>query len=111
MIKYNTGVDPKVLDSKLQKALFFIDKASTFDIIATSGLRTVAENKAVGGVPDSAHLKGMALDLACNDSKSRFWIVYWVLMSGITRIGIGKEHIHIDVDLTKPNPIIFFDNM
>jgi uncharacterized protein YcbK (DUF882 family) len=110
MIKYNAGVDPKVLDLKLQKALFFISKASTFDIIATSGLRSPEHNASVGGVPDSAHLKGMALDLACLDDKSRYWIVYWAFMAGVKRVGIATDHVHLDIDYSKMTPCMFFDN-
>ena len=35
----------------------------------TSGYRTAERNKQVGGVPDSAHTKGHAADIACSSGK------------------------------------------
>lgn len=110
MIKYNPNVDVKALNQKLQKALFFLSKASTFDIIATSGLRTPEHNAEVGGIPSSSHLTGLAIDLACADSKQRFSIVYWAFLAGFKRIGIAPDHIHLDIDLQKINPVLFLEN-
>lgn len=41
-------------------------------ITVTSGYRSPAVNKAVGGSATSYHSKGMAADLKCNDSKKLF---------------------------------------
>jgi hypothetical protein len=110
-IKYNPGVNPKLLDQKLQKALFFIDKASTFEIICTSGLRTPEHNAEVGGSPTSSHLKGLACDFSTPDSKTRYWIRYWAYMAGIRRLGQPKigDHLHLDIDYTKVNPCDFIE--
>jgi len=41
----------------------------------TSGYRCIAHNRAVGGVKDSAHTKGLAADIACSDSRTRGYII------------------------------------
>ena len=44
-------------------------------IRVTSGYRTPAHNKAVGGVPTSDHVKGYAADIITTDNKKAFsWI-------------------------------------
>ena len=41
----------------------------------SSAYRCSKHNKAVGGVPDSAHTRGYAVDIRCVDSHSRFVIL------------------------------------
>ena len=67
----------------------------------TSGYRTEARNKKVGGVPSSAHVKGLAADIACTDSTKRMMIVRALLEVGFTRIGIADTFIHVDNDISK----------
>lgn len=76
-------------------------------VYISSGYRTKEHNLAVGGVSDSAHLKGLAADLSCNDSRERFEIVRIALIIGIRRIGIANTFVHIDSDETKDQDIIW----
>ena len=41
-------------------------------ITINSGYRTPEQMKKVGGKPGSSHLKGLAVDIACNNSTDRF---------------------------------------
>ena len=68
----------------------------------TSGVRTEAHNRKVGGVSNSSHLLGYAADIACTDSVKRHKIITSLLKAGFTRIGIAKTFIHVDNDPNKP---------
>ena len=74
--------------------------------VITSGFRTVAENNAVGGVPDSAHLTGEAADIACSDSQSRLKVVSALLQVGFTRIEVCPLHVHADISVTLPQNVM-----
>ena len=75
-------------------------------IYVNSGYRTEAHNEKVGGKPASSHLKGLAVDIACSESRERFNLIQLFLKYGISRIGIAKNFIHIDIDNDKaPNVI------
>lgn len=73
----------------------------------TSGFRCEKRNREVGGVPDSAHIKGLAADIYAADSKTRFKIVEALIEVGIQRIGIAKGFIHADIDMDKPRPALW----
>ena len=72
-----------------------------------SGYRTVAHNKRVGGVKSSSHLKGLATDISCSDSRSRFIIITALIDAGFNRIGIAKTFIHVDCDVDKSRNVIW----
>jgi len=44
-------------------------------IYINSGYRTEAHNEKVGGKPASSHLKGLAVDIACSESRERFNLI------------------------------------
>jgi len=66
-----------------------------------SGLRSVEHNRAVGGVADSSHLKGLAADIACTRF-TRSTIVDALRAVGFTRIGVAANFVHCDLDPDKP---------
>lgn len=81
----------------------------------TSGFRTRQENDALPGAVQgsSAHCSGLAVDLGVSTSHEVCRIVQAALEVGIDRIGIYVDkdwqprHIHLDVDLEKPEEVIF----
>lgn len=70
-----------------------------------SGYRCEAHNRAVGGVQDSAHTKGYAVDIKCSGDASRKLIIAAVKKAGFTRIGIANSFIHVDNDPSKPQNV------
>jgi len=78
----------------------------------TSGYRTKEHNiaiyKKLGKKPiESSHLKGVACDIACSDSRARFLIINALLEVGFTRIGIANNFIHVDSDCEKSQNVIW----
>lgn len=99
----------KNLDIELVKML---DKARTIagiPFMINSGFRTAEHNKKVGGVANSAHLTGKAVDLRATNNSEIFTIVNASMQAGFKRIGINwdSKFVHIDIDNTKPNPTIY----
>ena len=67
-----------------------------------SGYRTKEHNAIVGGRVGSSHLKGLAVDLHCNNSVDRTNLLKAIYKNGINRVGIAKSFLHIDIDNNKP---------
>ncbi len=95
-------MDPKLLD--------MIDEAREIygkPIRVTSGYRTEAHNRKVGGVDSSSHLKGLAIDVACVRSDDRFKMLNALLEVGFNRIGVAGTFIHVDIDKDKSQNVIW----
>ena len=73
----------------------------------TSSFRTPEYNAKIGGSKNSAHLRGKAVDIACDNSGERWQIVSALLKVGFRRIGIGKTFIHVDLDDSLPQNVIW----
>ena len=73
-------------------------------MIITSGFRCPEHNKTVGGIEDSAHMKGLAADIKCNNSTYRFHLINALIRVGFKRIGRYDNFIHADLDEDKPQP-------
>lgn len=78
----------------------------------TSGFRIEAdierlEKEGYKVSKNSSHLKGVAADIACTDSITRYIIIDALLKAGFTRIGIAKTFIHVDSDLDKTQNCIW----
>lgn len=98
------GIKKELVD-KIQDAHDMLPEHSF--IFINSGYRCQKHNEIVGSVPDSAHTKGLAADIKCEDSKERFNLVTALFEVGFTRMGIGRTFIHVDLDKTKPRNAIW----
>lgn len=88
---------------------FKLDRAREFfggPIILTCGYRSPEHNAEIGGVPDSAHTKGMAADIKAPQDHSMREKLMWSLGSaGFRRVETAPKHFHVDIDdKDKPSP-------
>ena len=97
----------QMMDKTLLEMLDEVRDKFDKPIHITSGFRTPAHNEAVGGVETSSHLKGLAVDIACNNSTDRFDLINCLLDVGFSRIGIGNTFIHADIDQDKTQGVIW----
>jgi len=97
----------KNMDSTFLEMLENARENANIPFKINSGFRTKKRNKKIGGVANSSHLKGLAVDIKCVDSRSRFIIINSLLDSGFTRIGVAKTFIHVDLDYNKSPQVIW----
>jgi len=90
------------LVEKLQRAR----DATGVPFVIQSGVRCKKHNASEGGTKDSAHLSGLAADILCPNSHIRYRMIT-VLIHLFSRIGIGATFIHVDIDPTKPQEVIW----
>lgn len=76
--------------------------------IINSGYRCPKHNKAVGGVDNSSHVLGYAVDIKVTSTRNRFLILNALLEVGFNRIGIYNTFIHADVDPTKSSNVVWY---
>lgn len=72
-----------------------------------SGYRTIEHNEKVGGRHWSAHRKGKAADIRCDNTVLRYMIIKEAIKLGINRFGIGASFLHLDVDDTLPGNVMW----
>ena len=75
-------------------------------ITINSGYRCPEHNKAVGGVNDSEHVTGEAVDISCTTSQLRYELVELSLCR-FQRIGIAKTFLHFGVGKAKSQDVIW----
>ncbi len=95
-----TGKNHTVAELKVE-LVNMLDKAREISGVPyrlTSGFRTVTENKAVGGVTNSSHLRGWGVDIYCTTSTRQ------AILRGLLNCGVEvfiedcPNHIHVDMD-------------
>ena len=72
----------------------------------SSGYRPEEANLKAGGVKNSSHLKGLAVDIKVKNSRERYKLLF-ILMNYFHRIGVAKSFIHVDIDEDKPQGVIW----
>lgn len=97
------------MDERMIQRLDLARSIAKVPFVITSAIRCLKHNKDVGGIDDSAHLKGHAADIECSDSRKRFLIIEALLRVGFNRIMIYDNFIHVDNDETKPAQVMWID--
>ncbi len=121
-LKYFNEKDDPLIIGLTDELLMHLDSAreiAGIPFLITSGKRTADGNSVLkGAVADSAHLTGQAVDLHVEDD-----FHFYKMMMGLTRAGFRRfglyfavdpvskilmpRHIHVDVDLSKPQDVVF----
>ena len=76
-------------------------------MVVTSGYRCPAHNAKINGATNSSHLRALAGDFATPTSTHRYRILEAAIAVGVNRIGIGDTFIHLDVDRSLPQCVIW----
>ena len=103
-----------------EETILALDSLRSFigrPITITSSLRTLTQNMAVDGATNSAHLlqpDGLysAVDFTISvpilDDEIRYIVISKLLLDGIERVGLYRNHFHIDTE--KRKPAIWFED-
>lgn len=70
----------------------------------------LTETVAKGGshAANTAHARGLAVDIRAHDSVTRFKIVKALLDAGFVRVGVYDRHVHADVDASLPQGVLWW---
>ena len=66
-------------------------------MIINSGYRCEKHNKEIGGSQNSAHTRGLAVDIKCDNSPDRY-ILLPLLTKIFKRVGVYNGWLHADID-------------
>jgi zinc D-Ala-D-Ala carboxypeptidase len=92
---------------ELLKVLSNLEEDIGEELEYNSGYRCEQCNREAKGAKNSAHLRGYAVDIKCNTSRLRYLILSAVAVIGVNRIGVGKTFIHIDVDPSLAEKVVW----
>jgi len=96
------------MDYEFVRKLDTLRELCGFSFVIHSGYRSPGHNAELpDAVPDSAHTQGLAADIGTPTSGMRFALVRHALASGFRRVGIGKTFVHLDMDETKPQDVVW----
>lgn len=95
------------MDEQFLRKLDKIRERAGIPLLLTCAYRTRQHDLNMGRSGNSAHTKGLAVDIRCNASITRAKIIEAAMFWGITRIGIGKTFVHIDADQSLPQHVIW----
>lgn len=95
------------MDTAFLNRLDSVREAAGIPLKLSSAYRSKEYEKKKKRSGNSAHTRGLAVDIVCNASATRFKIVNAALKCGFKRIGIGKTYIHLDADTSLPQNVIW----
>ena len=103
---YENCVDSyQFMNESFLEALFKVRSQIDFPLVVTSGYRCKKHNKAVGGVPFSAHTRGVAVDVSIRSSLQRYELIEQLVYHGLS-FGVYSNFIHIE--LKRGDPQCFY---
>lgn len=97
----------KQMDAGFLNLLDEVREAAGIPLVLASAYRSKEWDESKGRSGNGAHTKGLAVDIRCYSSATRYKIVAAALGCGFRRIGIGKTFVHLDDDPTLPQGVIW----
>ena len=97
----------KHMDVEFLNKLAQARKIAAVGFKITSGYRSPEHNEKVGGVANSSHTLGHAVDIYAPTSRQKYIIINALLQAGFDRIGVAKNFIHVDDDPSKNEEVIW----
>jgi len=104
-IRCNCGCGSFILNTAFFRMLLTARFTAGIPFVIRSWTRCPDHNRAEGGVADSSHLRGLAVDIATRDSHERFVILRALMQAGFPRFGIHANYIHVSNNPDKPSGI------
>lgn len=108
--EFELCVPPCDIDDMSPNLLSVLDKIrdmAGIPLVLNCAYRSVEYDLAKGRSGGSAHCAGLAVDIRCTTSVNRFKILKAAITCGVRRIGIGKNYIHLDIDKTLPQNVMW----
>lgn len=99
--------DISQMDADFLALLDRVREKAGIPLVLTCAYRSKEYDLSKGRSGNSAHTRGLAVDIRCFSSATRFKIVKAAIECGIRRIGIGKTFIHLDNDFSLPQGVIW----
>ena len=98
--EFRKCVPPCTIDDMQQVFLDKLDELRFYagiPLVLNCAYRSVEYDKKKGRSGKSAHCAGLAVDIRCTTGQNRLKILRACYRAGITRIGIGRTFIHVDM--------------
>lgn len=95
------------MDANLLTMLDNLRENVGFPIIINCAYRSREWDLSKGRSGNGAHTKGLGVDIRCSDSSKRFKIIVAAIELGFKRIGIADTFIHLDIDDSLPQGVIW----
>ena len=95
------------ISQDLVNSLERLESVLGHELTFSSGYRCEACNAAAGGVKNSAHMRGLAVDISASSSADRYHLIYSAIRQGFARIGIGRNFVHLDIDFSLPMHVLW----
>lgn len=95
------------MDAAFLERLDAVREAAGIPLVLNCAYRSREWDLARGRSGNSAHTRGLAVDVRCNASANRWRIVTAAVCCGVNRIGIGRSFVHLDCDPSLPQGVIW----